>query len=645
METFDPMIISEIESFNGKLNSFKGENLTNEFLVYNLEKTLAYLKTIQTDEILSIKTKKLLVLLVNLTFKTKDRPVSIRENLIKQTNFHCIFKSIFIYLMKSTDNDKNECMALLVASLNNFTFESVYIAKENLNSDIIRLCVDCLQSNNYLSQLNSNQLTTKQSLYLFDNIIRFLLSNCEELNMKHEDLNCLNVIQIIVENKKKLDDALKRNPRMNELKMIEVRLVGILACLMDDNELEKYLEVSNEIANKLMQILNETIKKSKSNTLVLNTKFYISYEINLVPTYVYARSIMKRILNICVNDTIKQIVVDLKGLGPIMTLLERGNEREKLYSTELICSLCFNRQTVDSLRTNKKSMKSIQDLLATTENGQIRNNCKQIVEMVKNTLEKRINETPVQNLDSQQAHEGESDTGFVMISYSWTYKNECLKLNSELKNRGLLTWIDVDNMSENLFDGMSRAIETCTVVLICFSDEYRQSVNCRLEAEYAFKIKKPVVFVRMQANYQPQGWFGLMMGQRIFVDFADSTDSDSTVRISEIVRQINMITSNKILSLPQVSAKMEQNESKNTDNNVNNWSTLDVRNWLCKNDLLDFEAAFKQYDGICFKALGELKADNSEKFFSAIDKQLDESGVVVPIRKKLLFYHYFSKLK
>ena len=66
---------------------------------------------------------------------------------------------------------------------------------------------------------------------------------------------------------------------------------------------------------------------------------------------------------------------------------------------------------------------------------------------------------------------------------------------------------NVVNKKLNL-DAMSNRIESCLCMLMCVSDEYKEDVQGRAEAEYAFQIGKPIIPVIMQKDYKPSGWLG-----------------------------------------------------------------------------------------------------------------------------------------
>ena len=109
--------------------------------------------------------------------------------------------------------------------------------------------------------------------------------------------------------------------------------------------------------------------------------------------------------------------------------------------------------------------------------------------------------------------------GHVMLSYNWSTKELVFQLKVKLNAEGYKTWIDVENMpSGSVIDGMEAAITTAALILICYSDGYKRSANCRMEAEYALKQDKPILFVRAEKGYKPDGWLSFILGQKLYYD-------------------------------------------------------------------------------------------------------------------------------
>jgi hypothetical protein len=54
---------------------------------------------------------------------------------------------------------------------------------------------------------------------------------------------------------------------------------------------------------------------------------------------------------------------------------------------------------------------------------------------------------------------------------------------------------------------VASAVENADVVLICMSQKYKDSPNCRLEGEYCMNQKAKYIPLMMQRGYQPDGWY------------------------------------------------------------------------------------------------------------------------------------------
>jgi hypothetical protein len=93
-------------------------------------------------------------------------------------------------------------------------------------------------------------------------------------------------------------------------------------------------------------------------------------------------------------------------------------------------------------------------------------------------------------------------------------------------------------MQGSSLEAMADAIENSHCVLMCMTEAYKQSTNCRAEAEYAFQLKKPIVPLIMQKSYKPTGWLGIILGVRIFVDF---TKYDHAECVKRLLKELNAV--------------------------------------------------------------------------------------------------------
>eukprot|EP01046_Picozoa_sp_COSAG06_P038358 COSAG06_NODE_4420_length_4284_cov_41.313978_1_plen_937_part_10 len=100
----------------------------------------------------------------------------------------------------------------------------------------------------------------------------------------------------------------------------------------------------------------------------------------------------------------------------------------------------------------------------------------------------------------------------VMASYNWDHQDVILRVVVSLQDRGYLVWVDTEQMKGATVDTMALAVEGSAVVLIGVSRAYKESSNCRMEAQYALQKKKPLVPLMMTEGYEADGWLGLLLG-------------------------------------------------------------------------------------------------------------------------------------
>ena len=88
----------------------------------------------------------------------------------------------------------------------------------------------------------------------------------------------------------------------------------------------------------------------------------------------------------------------------------------------------------------------------------------------------------------------------------WNVQAAIQRTNESLIARGYATWFDLTNMKGSTMDAMSDAIEGADVMLYGVSLAYKESANCRLEANYAHQQELDMIPLMMQQDYKPQGW-------------------------------------------------------------------------------------------------------------------------------------------
>lgn len=70
-------------------------------------------------------------------------------------------------------------------------------------------------------------------------------------------------------------------------------------------------------------------------------------------------------------------------------------------------------------------------------------------------------------------------TGHVMISYQWDNQAVVIKIKDKLKAKGFIVWVDIDDMEGSTLETMAKAVENAKLILLCSSQKYKDSPNCR----------------------------------------------------------------------------------------------------------------------------------------------------------------------
>ena len=111
----------------------------------------------------------------------------------------------------------------------------------------------------------------------------------------------------------------------------------------------------------------------------------------------------------------------------------------------------------------------------------------------------------------------------VMLSYNWGHQDVIKRINTALKGRDYTVWIDIEKMQGSTVEAMSAAVEDAAVMCYGISQAYKESTNCRMEAQYAFQQQKDMVPLMLEEGYNARGWLGMMLGVRLWYGFYGAT--------------------------------------------------------------------------------------------------------------------------
>ncbi|CAG2223110.1 unnamed protein product [Mytilus edulis] len=223
---------------------------------------------------------------------------------------------------------------------------------------------------------------------------------------------------------------------------------------------------------------------------------------------------------LAVNDKNKSKIVDAGALPLLLRMLKQENIEEQAVASKALWTLSFDKDVAQKIRDFEDLMPTLEKL-SNSQDKNVEKNCKGALFVLKG--ENDVKNRPKSSSKRSKRH--------IFISYAWNEKEMVYKLKDRLKQEGLEVWIDVERMGGSTLSAMAEAVENASVVLICMSEKYKLSPNCRLEkyklspncrleAEYTFQCRKDYVPLMLQKQYRPDGWLGAILGAKLYFDFS-----------------------------------------------------------------------------------------------------------------------------
>jgi hypothetical protein len=90
-------------------------------------------------------------------------------------------------------------------------------------------------------------------------------------------------------------------------------------------------------------------------------------------------------------------------------------------------------------------------------------------------------------------------------------------------------------------EAMADAVEGAAAMCYGVSRAYKESANCRLEAQYAYQREKDMVPLMVEEGYRADGWLGMLLGARLYYVLYGSTVSSEAAfegKMEELCREL-----------------------------------------------------------------------------------------------------------
>ncbi|KAK3578384.1 hypothetical protein CHS0354_025478 [Potamilus streckersoni] len=233
--------------------------------------------------------------------------------------------------------------------------------------------------------------------------------------------------------------------------------------------------------------------------------------------------------------------------------------------------------------------------------------------------------------------------GHIFLSYSWSDKEIAYQIRDRLRAEGYAIWIDVERMGGSTLEAMADGIENSAVVLICMSEKYKQSPNCRTEGEYTFQLRKEYIPLMMQKKYRPDGWLGAILGAKLYFDFSGKYPLEKSFQgLLKELRGRGQVTPGNTPTGDSTDGPLIQSSSTSNhaspstpshhhtvNNNILNMGQEEVAKWLRTIKLNECIPTFNQFDGKLLLQLRDMRQEAPEFFYQCLEKKLNMSLIEI----------------
>ena len=341
-----------------------------------------------------------------------------------------------------------------------------------------------------------------------------------------------------------------------------------------------------------------------------------------------AKELAEGLSHLAINDTNKKILGNKGAVRVLMSVLKTSrDDEEKASAARALWMLAFDDNNKEFIRQETGALDTLRELQ--------HNKDPEVQRAAAGALWELEGKT------ARDSKKSEATGNHVMISYQWDSQEVLIEVKNRLQANGYRVWMDLEQMGGSTLEAMAKAVENSSVVLVCVSQRYKESPNCRSEAEYAYQLRKDIIPLMMQRKYKADGWLGMLVGTKLWIDFQSKhvieegvrklikelggrgKDVDTTDGPAEPV--VKPVQTSGVTSAPSAPA-------------VSGWKNKEVKQWLkeiglekvCKEDI-------SEMTGQTLVDLQELRGECPDYFYKCVEKSLNLTNMfdLLKFRKEL----------
>ena len=333
-----------------------------------------------------------------------------------------------------------------------------------------------------------------------------------------------------------------------------------------------------------------------------------------------AKELAEGLSHLAINDANKNILGQNGVIPVLISVIKTSNEdEEKASATRALWMLAFDDNNKEKVRQEEGAMDILHQL-----------------QQSKNSEVQKAAAGALWELEGKTARQSsekiESTGNHVMISYQWDSQEVLVEVKNRLQASGYRVWMDLEQMGGSTLETMAKAVEDSSVVLICLSERYKESPNCRSEAEYTYKLGKDIIPLMMQRNYKPDGWLGMLLGTKFRIDFHSKhvIEHGVTKLIKELGGRGKDVDVTDGPSEPVVQAVQADIVATSPSSlGVSTWTNEEVKQWfkeiglekVCKEDISGM-------NGQSLTDLQKLREECPKYFYRCFERDLNLTNML-----------------
>ena len=333
-----------------------------------------------------------------------------------------------------------------------------------------------------------------------------------------------------------------------------------------------------------------------------------------------ARELAEGLSHLAINDTNKRVLGQKGAIQVLVSMITTSSDNgEKASAVKALWMLAFDENNKNLIAQQEGALDTLRQLQHSEVPDVQKGAAGALWEIEGKTARKQAGETR------------EVSSNHVMISYQWDSQKVLVEVKNKLQASGYRVWMDLEQMGGSTLETMAKAVENASVILVCVSQRYKESPNCRSEAEYAYQLRKDIIPLMMERNYRPNGWLGMIVGTKLWIDFRNSYGIEAGV--GKLLRELGgRGRQNQGGDLTSDASQMGNAEQVQEDNLsataevpvISSWTSHDVECWL-KDIGLDevCKTVLPRLDGQTLIHLYALRDECPDYFYRCLESNLN----------------------